>query len=190
MFSNHLTSNSQPQKISRKDDNIFIAIAPRDGLVFTNETLAAIEELTALAWKTPYSTRVDAISNFQYTRSVDDDLYVDDLVADATTKSADEIAAIKRYALRDPVLRDRLINGEASVTGVNITLQLPGKAIGEETVAVAYVKEIIGEFEQKHPNLKTYISGMVMLSDAFGVAGQKDVSTLIPLMFLAIILTN
>ncbi len=172
-----------------KDDNIFIAIAPKDGRVFTNETLAAIEELTALAWKTPYSTRVDAISNFQHTRSVDDDLYVEDLVADAATKSAEEISAIKRYALRDPVLRNRLINGEASVTAVNITLQLPGKEIGEETVAVEYVREIIGEFEQKHPNLKTYISGMVMLSDAFGEAGQKDVSTLIPLMFLTIILT-
>jgi len=145
--------------------------------------------LTGLAWKTPFSTRVDAIPNFQYTRSVDDDLYVEDLVADAASKSADEISAIKRYALRDPILRDRLINGEASVTGVNITLQLPGKEIGEETVAVEYVREIIGEFEQKHPNLKTYISGMVMLSDAFGQAGQKDVSTLIPLMFLVIILT-
>ena len=172
-----------------KDDNIFIAIAPRDGVVFTNETLAAIEELTDLAWKTPFSTRVDAISNFQYTRSVDDDLYVEDLVDGAATKSAEEIAAIKRYALKDPILRNRLINGEASVTAVNIVLQLPGKEMGEEIVAVSYVREIIEEFEQKHPNLKTYISGMVMLSDAFGEAGQKDASTLIPLMFLAIILT-
>ncbi len=119
-----------------QDDNIFIAIAPRDGKVFTNETLAAIEELTDLAWKTPFSTRVDAISNFQYTRSVDDDLYVEDLVAGAATKSAEEISAIKRYALRDPILRDRLINGVANVTAVNITLQLPGKEMGEEIVAV------------------------------------------------------
>ena len=48
-----------------KDDNVFIVVKPGQEGVFQKETLQAIEELTALAWQTPYSTRVDAITNFQ-----------------------------------------------------------------------------------------------------------------------------
>ena len=50
-----------------KDDNVFIVIEPKDGNIFTPETLSAIEELTAAACQTPHSSRVDTITNFQYT---------------------------------------------------------------------------------------------------------------------------
>ena len=62
-----------------KDDNIILVLAPSDKNIFTRENLTAIEALTAEAWNTPYSSRVDAVTNFQYTRAVGDDLYVDDL---------------------------------------------------------------------------------------------------------------
>ena len=64
-----------------KDDNAFIVIAPKDGKVFTRETLSAIAELEQMAWQVPYSTRVDALTNFQHTRSVEDDMYVEPLVS-------------------------------------------------------------------------------------------------------------
>ncbi len=50
-----------------KDDNIFIVLTAKNGDVFTKENLLAIEELTAKAWKTPFSTHVDEITNFQHT---------------------------------------------------------------------------------------------------------------------------
>ncbi len=62
-----------------KDDNAFIVIAPKSGKVFTKETLGAIEELEQLSWQVPYSTRVDALSNYQHTRAVGDDMYVEPL---------------------------------------------------------------------------------------------------------------
>ena len=51
-----------------KDDNVMIVLEPDDGDVFTRETLAAVEALTAQAWQVPYSNRVDSITNFQFTR--------------------------------------------------------------------------------------------------------------------------
>src|SRR5215207_1848734 len=48
-----------------KDDNVYIMLQPKNGDVFTKETLQAIENLVDRAWKTPYSSRVDAITNFQ-----------------------------------------------------------------------------------------------------------------------------
>ena len=46
-----------------------IAIAPRQGTVFTRETLAAIEELTEAAWLTPWSIRVDSLTNYSHSEA-------------------------------------------------------------------------------------------------------------------------
>ena len=172
-----------------KDDNIFVVLEPKDGNVFTKETLAAIEELTKKSWQTPFSSRVDAITNFQHTYSEEDDLFVEDLVDGAMTKSEEDIAKIKTVALKEPLLVDRLISKDGRITGVNITLKLPGKQVGEEAIAVKFAREMTAEFEKNHPNIKTYLSGVVMLSNAFGEAAQLDMSTLIPLMFLVVLIT-
>ena len=47
-----------------KNDAIVIAVAPGNGRVFTRESLAIIEELTRRAWQTPFSNRVDSLTNF------------------------------------------------------------------------------------------------------------------------------
>lgn len=172
-----------------KDDNVFIVIEPKDGALFTNETLAAIEKFTNDAWQTPFSTRVDALTNFQHTRAVGDDLYVDDLVSNASEKTTAELAEIKEIALKEPLLVHRLVNKEGTVSAVNITVQLPGEDVTEANQVIAHVRQMIDEFEATNPNLKTYESGMIMLSGAFFEASQKDSATLIPLMFLVIIVT-
>ncbi|MCD6389357.1 MAG: RND family transporter, partial [Desulfobulbaceae bacterium] len=56
-----------------KVENVLFVVAPRSGNVFERKTLAALEELTDEAWKLPYSSRVDSITNFQHTRAEEDD---------------------------------------------------------------------------------------------------------------------
>ena len=172
-----------------QDDNVFIVIEPKDGDVFTAETLSAIEELTAESWQTPYSSRVDAITNFQHTRAVEDDLYVDDLVQNASEKRRSELEEIKEIALNEPLLVHRLVSEKGDVAAVNITVKLPGEDINEANEIIAHVDEMMVDFETKYPNIKTYKSGMIMLSGAFFEASQKDMGTLMPLMFLVIIIT-
>lgn len=171
-----------------QDDNVFIVIAPEDGDVFTMQTLMAIQELTEEAWQTPYSSRVDALTNFQHTRAVGDDLYVSDLVENAAEITDEEIATIKEIALSEPLLVKRLVSDKAHVTAVNITVKLPGEEITEASDVIAHTRNMIDQFEAKYPDLKTYTSGMVMLSGAFFEASEKDMSSLIPIMFLVIIL--
>ena len=48
---------------------------------------------------------------------------------------------------------------------------------------------ILELLKEKHPSIETHLSGVVMLSNAFGEAANKDLSTLIPAMYLVIILT-
>ena len=172
-----------------KDDNVFVVVEPSGGDVFTNEALESLEKLVEQAWQTPHSTRVDAITNFQHTKAVEDDLYVDDLVREGNNKSPPELAEIKDIATKEPLLVNRLIDSSGSITAVNITIQLPGEEITEGTEVVNYVRGIVDEFERINPGYKTFLSGTIMLNNAFLEASNEDMATLIPLMMLIILLT-
>ena len=50
-----------------KADNAMIVLTPKEGRVFSRETLKTIQWLTEKAWHTPYSTRVDSVTNYQHT---------------------------------------------------------------------------------------------------------------------------
>ncbi|MDN5215848.1 MMPL family transporter [Fulvivirgaceae bacterium BMA12] len=177
------------QRKYTQDDNVLIVVEPKDGKTFSKESLAAIEQLTTDSWQTPFSSRVDAITNFQHTYAVGDELYVEDLADNVGERNPDEIQKIKKIALSEPLLVNRLLNEKGTVSAVNITVKLPGEAITEGPEVTAYVREMVAKFEEAHPNLKTHLSGMIMLNSAFFEASAQDSSTLIPLMFLAIVLT-
>ncbi len=178
------------QNTYTKDDNVFIVIERKDGQpVFDTQTLAAVEALTAQAWQTPYSSRVDAVTNFQYTKAEGDDLYVDDLISNAPGKTTNEIEALKAIATTDSRIVNRLVNAEGTATAVNITVRLPDVDNGEVAEIVASVRELVQQFEAENPELQTYLSGFVMLNSAFFEAATNDATTLTPLMFLIVLLT-
>lgn len=171
-----------------KNDNILFVIAPKNKQVFSHETLAAVEELTEAAWQIPYSNRVDSITNFQHTRADGDDLVVEDLVRDARQLTLEQLHSIKQVALNEPLLLDRLISPTAEVTGVNVILQLPGKAQHLEVPeASRFATELAERLRVANPDMDIYITGMVAMNNAFSEASQNDIKTLVPLMFLAVI---
>ena len=172
-----------------KDDNVFVVISTKSGELFTPENLDAIERFTTDSWQVPYSSRVDAITNFQYTRAEGDDLYVDDLIAGSLRLDQRHLEELKTIATTDSRLVNRLINEDGSVTAVNVTVRLPDVDNGENTEIVAYVREMVEAFESENPNLQVHMSGMVMLNAAFFEAASADASTLTPLMFLFIVVT-
>jgi predicted RND superfamily exporter protein len=167
-----------------KDDNVLFLLAPKDGEVFTRETLAVVEELTDRAWQIPYSIRVDSITNFQHTWSEGDDLMVEDLVTDAASLSDADLQRIRTIALNEPLLVDRLIPRSGRVTAVNVTIQLPD---AEKNIAVPkvadYANELRKEILAAHPQIEIYLSGMVIMNNAFPTASKNDMKSLIPLSF-------
>ena len=184
-----LADFEQLQNVYTKNDNIIVILEPDDGKVFTGKTLDAVEWLTAEAWKVPYAIRVDAISNFQHIRAEGDELIVEDLVLDALNMSQEELDYAREVAIDDPLLVNRLISDKAHVTGVNITLQLPQKTIFEVPEAVKYARELAAQLEETYPHIKTYLTGTAMLNNAFSEAGLNDITSLIPIMYLLIIIT-
>jgi len=172
-----------------KNDNIFIMLEPKNGDVFNKEYLAALKELTEQSWQVPYSIRVDSITNFQHTYSEGDDLIVIDLVDKAESLSTKELDYIKEVALNEPLLVNRLVSASSEAAAVNITIELPGiNEITEGPEVVTFTREMVEKFEQSHPDISVYSTGIVMMNNAFPEASINDMKTLIPFAFAAIVI--
>jgi len=195
----HLQAFETLQETYTKNDNILMLVAPKDEVVFKNETLQAIEDATERAWKTPFSTRIDSLSNYQHSVAIEDDMSVANLYEDAESLNSSELARIKQVALAEPILVRRLLSDKAHVTAINITMEFPEKVPNEagEMVAadpnqqakatVDSVRELKAYIEKTYPDHKVYLTGTVMLNNAFGEASAYDSSTLLPLALLLIL---
>lgn len=177
----HLLAFEALQDTYTKNDNVLIALAPDDGEVFKPATLAAIADITERAWQTPYSIRVDSLSNYQHTEAEGDDLVVGDLYADAESMDADELARVREIALNEPLLVHRLIAPDARTAAINVTVELPGEdEANEGPEVVAYIRELRDYIRQTYPDLKPYLTGIVMMNAAFPEATRYDMTHLIP----------
>lgn len=171
------------EKTYVQSDNVLFVLAPHNGLVFTREVLKAVEELTEKAWQTPYSSRVDSISSYQHTEADGDDLIVRDLYQNAESLSNEEIEEVRRIALTEPLLLRSIISDTGHVTGVNVTIQLPRINEAEETPEVVeFVRKLATEIENKYP-VKVYLTGMVMMNNAFSESSKNDFANLVPISF-------
>jgi predicted RND superfamily exporter protein len=170
-----------------KNDNVLIVLAPKDGKVFMPQTLAAVQDITERAWQTPYSLRVDSITNFQYTSAQGDDLTVADLVEEPLQLSAADVEQIRKIALAEPMLINRLISPRSHVTALNIVVELPGEDMTREVPeVVASVRDLKSYISATYPDIDIYLTGLVMMNNAFPEASQWDMQHLMPLALLLI----
>ena len=171
------------QNTYTKNDNVMFAVEPKDGNVFTRETLAIIEEITRASWKIPYSLRVDSITNFQYTWAEGDDLVVQDLVENAESFTDEQLKKVQEVALAEPLLLNRLITKKTDITGINTTINTPNESPAEIPEVVAFVREMRDKFQEKYPDINIYLTGVVFMDNAFNEAGEGDMKSLVPIMY-------
>ena len=183
----HLLALEQLENTYVKTENLLFILVPRDGEVFTRDTLDAVEWLTEESWQTPYSTRVDSISNYQNTRAEGDDLVVHDLIQDAAQYSEEEIASAREIALDRPTLAGRLLSHDVHVTAVQVLVIKPEKSLNEVPEIMAFARDLEQRFESKYPNIEVYLQGSVAINMAFVEIPMRDLQTLFPLMFLFIL---
>ncbi|SMM97924.1 Predicted exporter of the RND superfamily [uncultured Candidatus Thioglobus sp.] len=186
-------SSDNPQLIAfdnlqdtyNKTDSILIGLRDTSG-IFTNKNLKAIADITTKAWQTPFSTRVDSLANYQHTFANGDDLLVIDLIDTENELNAGQIDEI---ASNEVLLKNRLITSQKDTTGINITIQLPNNeklATKGQDEVVAFARNLRDEIKKDYPQFEVFLSGIVMLNQAFPEAGQEDIKSLIPLAFLIV----
>ena len=183
-----LSAYEELQNVYTKNDNVLFVVAPANGEAFSEESLLAVEELTEAAWQLPFAIRVDAVTNFQHTSSEEDDLFVRDLVEEVAARSGAEREAAREVAVAEPLLVRRLVNEDATVSGVNVTLQLPGEDPTEPIQVAAAAREMAATVGAGHPEVTIYITGFAMLNNAFQEVSVDELAFLMPLMFGAMFL--
>ena len=168
------------EKTFSKNDNVLYAIAPANGDIFTPENLEAIKTLTEKAWQIPYSNRVDSITNYQHTEAREDDLFVGDFVADPESLDAKQLQELKQIALNEPLVIHRLISKDADIAGINVTVQMPGIDKDKETPEIVEAaRKLRDEIKQGYPDLEIYMTGMVMMNNAFSESSKQDMMYLV-----------
>jgi predicted RND superfamily exporter protein len=183
-----LMAYEKMQNVYNKSDNVSFIVVPKDGNVFSKQHLQAIKMLTKQSWQIPYSTRVDSVTNFQYTYAEDDDMIVEDLVMKTANLTTSDLENIKRIAISEPLLVNKIVSPEGHVSVVNASIQFPGIDLNTETPEVSeFVRTLVTNFIAEHPEVEVHLSGMVMMNNAFTEVAMEDGSTLVPLMFLVVI---
>lgn len=199
-----LVAFEELQDAYTKSDNVLIMIEPASGDVFTQEMLVAIADVTERAWQVPYSIRVDSLTNYQHMVAEEDDLIVADLVEEPDAIDPGDLERFRRVAMAQPTLVKKLLSPDSTVTGINITMEMPEEPSEEERAlpdaeqssvdpaaalaeTVAYVRNMMAEIQAQYPDIKFTSSGLVMMNQAFSEASIKDMSTIIPLAFAVIV---
>jgi uncharacterized protein len=179
------------QNVYAKNDSILMMVEPRDGDAFHPRVLEAVRELTAEAWKLPYTLRVDSVTNFQHTEAVGDDLRVAPLLGTDEEVTPQVAARIRAIATQETLLLRRLVSPTGHVTAVNVTAQLPPAdqlTQRELPEAVAAARALRAQILAKYPEVgNIYMTGSNMMSTAFTEASVNDSKTLIPLMYAVIV---
>ena len=168
-----------------KDDNLAFVLSPKDGNVFSAETLKAIGELTESSWLLPYVRTVNSLTNYQNSYAEDDSLVVEDLITDFNNISASDVAKAQEVANSRIELKNTFINENNSITQVNVLFRLPGKdAIVEVPFVMGEAEKLKQEFEANNPNIDVKMVGFVPLNNQYSESGQDDSATLTPLMIV------
>ena len=175
------------QQTYTKIDNVNFAVDPISGKANAPEVLAAVEDLTDIAWQLPFSIRVDSLSNHQHTEVEGDDLIVRDLYTDSMSMNANEQALVDRVSTTEPALAGKIHDKQHRATSVNATIQMPGKSADEVAIVAAAARKMAAEIEAKH-NVKIRLGGVIFLNNAFLESSMQDMATLVPAMYLVILI--
>ena len=167
---------------------VLIAVSVRNGSVFTRRTLGAIEELTEAAWKTPYSNRVDSLTNYNHTRAEGDDLIVEPLVDGVEALSDDDLARMEQIVRNEPELVGRLVSRDGRVGALVISFV---KAKNQSAMVVEvpdYLNAALEKARARYPELDYHVTGDVILNRTVNAAMEDGVQSTLPLGFVLVLI--
>ena len=164
-----------------------IAITPKEGSVFTREGLGAVVDMTDSAWRAPYSSRVNSLTNYTHSEAFEDELVVAPLVEDAQGLSDADLARIEKTALDAVEIAGRLVSHDGRTAGVAINFVLPENPDQAVIEITDYLVSLLNQARVRHPQFAYHLTGDVVMNRTFSDATQDDMRTLTPIVFVIII---
>ena len=183
-----LVAFNQLEKKYGKNDTILIGVEPIDKNIFSYRHLQFLENITEELYSTPYSTRIDSITNYLKIESVEDEIHIGPLFDSEMHKDSSNIQEIKMKALSDQQLVGKIVDENGTITGINITIHIPKEKPNAVLESSEFIKEKLKIYERTYPDYKFYMSGIIIMNDAFATYMLKDLLTLTPMSNLIIFL--
>ena len=195
-FRNHFSKDDprlvaleQLEETYALSDSVLVAMAPKDGTIFTREALVAIEEMTEQLWQTPFVTRVDSISNYSHSWGVDDDLIVEALIDDAAGLTASDLERIKEIALGTEEIAGRFVSRDGRVAGLMVNVVLPEVSRQQAKVEVVdFLYGAAAEAQASHADIEYHLTGELFLNRSVRDALDDEMAKLAPIAFLIMLI--
>jgi len=167
------------------DDNIIIAVESSTSL-FDKKSLQAIEDLTNDIWKVEDIIRVDSLTNYDYIDFFENDINITPLYdfLEDSNFSKSSLEEVSSNLQKDPLIRGYLID-ETHTMSLVVAQVVPEttKVPSSETITKE-INQVVNKYKKKFPHLKFHLSGTIIITDEFRSASYKDLSLLLPILYL------
>ncbi|MDE2789421.1 MAG: MMPL family transporter [Paracoccaceae bacterium] len=188
----HIVALERLEETYALSDSVLVAVAPRDGTVFSRNALVALEDLTERLWQTPYVTRVDSITNYFHSEGREDELIVDPLIDDASGLSENDIERIRNIALGTEEISGRFVSRDGRVAGLVVSVALPEDRQQAKDEVNDSLFETAAALREAYPTIDVHLTGELVLNRAMRDAIDDDMGILGPvslamMLFLAVL---
>ena len=184
----NLKAMDEHQAVYNREDILIVLVKSRSGNLWTNQNLESLAKLTKALWTVDYTNRVDGLANFNYTEAKGDDLVVGEFLRDLPFEPK-KLEAKKKQLLEDPLLTKFLISKNLDLTQITMKIVAPQDFPNAFPDAKASTLKVVESIMKENPDFHVMLAGSVMLNNAFLEFAMNDQKTLVPLMFLFIVIT-
>lgn len=166
---------------------LLFMIVPPSGAEFAPTTLSALQAMTEDAWQIPFVLRVDSPINYNQSYSEGDDIIVEPLLADDGEITTEDAERFRDIALDTPELMNRLIGPEGRAYGISVQVILPGDDRNARNQVADYMNGLTEQWLADNPGFEIRTTGSILGGLALVQAARDDLTTLVPLAFIAVV---
>ena len=174
---NYVSSDSATLVIESKQDDLF-----------TQRALKLIELATEQAWQIEGAYRVSSLTNYQYTRSKNDEIETNYLVESSDGLTASRLIELRNIALSEQRLVKSLITANGKLTVVVINLRLDKSVNNASTLVTLQMEKLRNELRRQFPEFEIDNGGSTAFNTTLARAVKNDLTTLVPISYALIFL--
>lgn len=171
-------------------ENISFVLESKKGSLINSKDIQTIEGIVDRAYELPFSTRVEAFTNFPFTKTEGDTFVVEDLIPNVKPLDETTLSRIRNAIEKEESVQGRLINDKHNFAVVTVQLTYPKQTSENEDKVVQAAEIIRTQVQANNPGVNVWLFGTTFLAHSTLVAADLDGQTLVPAMFVFSILAG
>ena len=171
-------------------DSVIIALGVDEGTVFEPRILNLIEEITNKAWSTPYSIRVDSLSNFSFVRAEGDDLIVEPFIEESLEWNQEKINERSALIEKEEQAYGTILSKDKKTTFINISIDAPKDDVEKEYAeSMEHIFSFIDPLIENYPEADIRYAGIVFVEYLSPLIIKAEMPILIPTLLFVLLLS-